>query len=143
MIVLDTNVVSEPLRKKPAAIVHAWLDDQPPGSLYLTAISQAELLHGVKRLPAGKRRRELESALTEMFSSLFDGRILAFDSKAAEKFAALLERAHKKGFVLSFADAAIAATVISNGMTLATRNTKDFRATGTPVINPWDGDTTL
>ena len=83
MIILDTNVVSEPLRPEPEPAVLAWLDAQAPATLYLTSVTLAELMTGVAALPAGRRRNKLGQALTEQVRPLFEGRVLAFDTPAA------------------------------------------------------------
>lgn len=137
MILLDTNVVSEPMKPAPNAAVLRWLDAQVPGTLYLSAISQAELLAGIGRLPTGKRKRGLEEALNELLHSLFKDRILPFDSAAAESFAKLLPVAELRGTSIAFADAAIAAIAATHQMTVATRDGAVFRGAGVLVIDPW------
>lgn len=137
MILLDTNVVSEPMKPAPDLSVINWLDRQPPESLYLSATSQAELLVGVARLPGGKRKRGLDAALTALLQSLFKDRILPFDSAAATQFAKLVPLAAARGTTIAFADATIAAIAASHGFTVATRDEDVFRAAGVPVLNPW------
>ena len=83
MLILDTNVLSEPLKPSPDAAVLRWLDLQAPTTLYLTTISQAELLAGVQALPPGKRRTELQKVLSQELPSLFSDRILAFGERRA------------------------------------------------------------
>lgn len=138
MIVLDTNVVSEPLRPRPDPAVLAWLDAQAHETLFITSVTLAELLSGVEALPAGRRRRELHDALSSQVFPLFAGRTLAFDEEAAGVFAGLNTRAVAAGNRIGFADAAIAAIAQSRGFTLATRNVKDFRGTGVRLLNPWE-----
>ena len=137
MILLDTNVVSEPMKPAPDVAVLRWLDQQPAESLYLSATSQAELLVGVARLPAGKRKRGLDAALTELLHSLFGDRILSFDSAAAGHFAKLVPLAASRGMPIAFADATIAAIAAAHQSTVATRDEAVSRATGVSVINPW------
>ncbi|MFX5937642.1 PIN domain-containing protein, partial [Acinetobacter baumannii] len=79
---LDTNVLSELLRRQPAPAVLAWFAEQPPESLFVSAVTQAEMMVGARLLSAGKRRKALEMALVAMFSEDFAGRILPFDSAA-------------------------------------------------------------
>jgi toxin FitB len=138
LIVLDTNVVSEPLRPRPDEGVLAWLDAQAPETLFITSVSVAELLSGVAALPAGRRKRDLDQALHSQVLPLFAGRVLAFDEDAAAAFAGVHARALAAGNRMGFADAAIAAMVHTHAFTLATRNVKDFRGTGVKVVNPWD-----
>lgn len=137
MIILDTNVVSEPLRPEPEPAVLAWLDAQAPATLYLTSITLAELLAGVAALPAGRRRNKLGQALTEQVLPLFEGRVLAFDMPAAHAYAPVQSGAQAAGNPISFADAAIAAIAGAHGYAVATRNVRDFKGTGVEVIDPW------
>jgi predicted nucleic acid-binding protein len=137
VIILDTNVVSEPLRPAPDPAVLAWLDAQAPDTLYLTSITLAELLAGVAALPAGRRRTKLGQALTEQVLPLFEGRVLAFDMPAAHAFAQVQVGAQSAGNPISFADAAIAAIAGAHRYALATRNVRDFKGTGVEVIDPW------
>ena len=137
MIILDTNVVFEPLKPLPEPAVLDWLDRQSPQTLYLTTVNLAELLAGIEVLPQGRRRAELQHALTTQVIPLFEGRILSFDEKAAEAFARIHASAQALGNPISFADGAIAAIASAQGFILATRNVRDFRSTGVELINPW------
>lgn len=137
MIILDTNVLSEPLKLKPEPIVLQWLDRQVPETLYLTAISFSELLAGIELLPAGRRRNKLHAAIVEQMLPLFEERILPFDLEACESFARVNARAQAAGNPISFADGAIAAIAAAHGFLLATRNERDFKGTGVKLINPW------
>lgn len=139
MIVLDTNVVSEPMRNHGNPAVEAWLDRQTAETLYLTATSLSELLVGIEMLPAGKRKHGLDAALTELMARLFGSRILAFDHNAALAYAHVVCRARGKGHAISVADAQIAAIAAIHGFTVATRDTAPFIAAGVCVIDPWDG----
>ena len=135
MIVLDTNVVSEPLKPAPSQAELDWLDKQAPETLYLTAASLAELLAGIEALPKGRRRLELEQAMGRQILPLFEGRILPFDAKAAEAFGRVRTGAQAVGNTIGFADGAIAAIAAAQGFVLATRNVRDFRGTGVELIN--------
>lgn len=137
MIVLDTNVVSEPMRTGGNSAVLAWLDRQAADTLYLTATSLAELLVGIAMLPVSKRRDGLDAALAALMSKLFAERILPFDQAAAKIFAALVGRARAAGCAISVADGQIGAIAVAHGFTVATRDTAPFEAAGVPVINPW------
>ena len=138
MIILDTNVVFEPLKPAPSQVVLDWLDRQVPETLYLTAVSLAELLAGIEVLPSGRRRLELEQAVTRQIMPLFEGRVLSFDTKAAEAFGKVRAGAQAVGNTIGFADGAIAAIATSQGFALATRNVRDFRGAGVELINPWN-----
>lgn len=137
MIVLDTNVVSEPLKQAPNPAVVDWLNAQAPETLYLTTVNLAELLAGIELLPAGKRKTALKKALDTQILPLFEGRILTFDVKAATTFAQINAKAQAAGSTLGFADGAIAAMALANGFAVATRNVGDFANTGVKIINPW------
>lgn len=138
MIILDTNVVSEPMRPSGSVIVRDWIDRQFPETLYLTATNLSELLVGIKLLPAGRRKKELSDALSQLLSQLFGSRILPFDSKAAIEYASLINRARENGAHISVADGQIAAIAALHGFTVATRDTAPFIAAGIAVINPWE-----
>ena len=138
MIVLDTNVVSEPMRPSADSTVQAWLDRQVAETLYLTATSLAELLVGIEILPSGRRKDGLAAALAELMAVLFGPRILPFDQQAAIAYAPVVNRARASGTIISVADGQIAAIAAARGFTIATRDTAPFVAAGLPVINPWD-----
>jgi predicted nucleic acid-binding protein len=137
VILLDTNVVSEPMRLEPDRNVLGWLDAQAAESLYLSTVSLAELLLGIENLPAGKRRKALAQALDEQIVALFGERILAFDIRAAEAYARVVIRARRHGHPIAVADAQIAAIAASREFVVATRDVAPFQAAGVPTINPW------
>ena len=137
MIILDTNVVSEPMKANAARAVVDWLDRQAAETLYLTAVNLAELLVGVETMPAGKRRDGVGAALGALISRLFGARILPFDESAARAYAPLVARARANGCALSMADAEIAAIASATGFTVATRDAAPFIAAGVPIIDPW------
>lgn len=138
MIILDTNVVSEPMKRGGNPAVQAWLDQQAAETLYLTAVSLSELMVGVAILPDGRRKEGLDGALNELLARLFGSRILAFDQRAAVAYAPLVCRARAGGRIISVADGQIAAIAAVHGFTVATRDTAPFAAAGVPVINPWE-----
>ena len=137
MIILDTNVVSEPLKPLPEPGVLEWLDAQAPETLCLTTITLAELLAGIAALPAGRRRTKLAQALTQQVMPLFEGRVLAFDTPAAHAFAGVHAGALAAGNPIGFADGAIAAIAAARGFIIATRNVRDFKGTGVDIVDPW------
>jgi predicted nucleic acid-binding protein len=138
MIVLDTNVISEPLKPLPDPAVVRWLDAQDPDTLYLTATALSEVLIGIALLPAGKRKRGMEFAMQALQIRLFAGRFLSFDREAAIAFALIGSRAAAKGYSISSPECQIAAIAAVHGFSVATRDTAPFRAAGVPVINPWE-----
>jgi predicted nucleic acid-binding protein len=137
VILLDTNVLSELMRPAPEPSVGQWLAAQPDASVFISAITEAELRYGAALLPSGKRRAALVAEIEGMLEADFGGRILPFDSPAAQAFAALAAERRQKGKPISQADAQIAATARSRGASLATRNAPDFDGCGVEVINPW------
>ena len=139
MIVLDTNVLSELTRRTPEAGVVAWLDSFPETKIATTAITAAELLHGVSRLPAGQRKTALAAAVHALIDDDFQGRVEPFDATAASHYAAVVNERETLGRPISAADAQIAAICRARGAVLATRNIKDFEETGVELVNPWNG----
>lgn len=137
MIILDTNVISEPMKPNANPAVRAWLDQQAAETLYLTAINLSELLVGIEILPDGKRKEGLGAALAELVARLFGSRILSFDQQAAMAYAPLINRARIGGRIISVADGQIAAIAAVHGFAVATRDTEPFVAVGVTVINPW------
>ncbi|MFH7587635.1 type II toxin-antitoxin system VapC family toxin [Oceanimonas smirnovii] len=138
MIVLDTNVVSEPLRQAPEARVIDWIDAQALETLYLSAITVAELRFGMASLPAGKRRDGLQESLEKQILPLFAGRVLPFDMSASKAYGELMAKARAAGLAIGAADGYIAATAAANGMIVATRDVSPFEAAGVDTINPWE-----
>lgn len=137
MILLDTNVVSEPLRPLPDAAVIAWIDAQLIETFYLSAISLAELRFGIALLPKGKRRDVLESRLDQQLLLLFSDRIISFDLMASRFYGAMMAQARGAGFAVDVTDGMIAATAAAHGLTVASRDTAPFISLGLKVINPW------
>jgi toxin FitB len=139
VIVLDTNVLSELMKATPADSVMRWIASKPATSLYTTSITQAEILHGIMLLSAGKRRNAFEGAAQAMFNEDFAGRILPFGSDAAAPYARIAAARRRAGHPISHFDAQIAAIAHSAGAAVATRNVSDFDGCGVKVINPWEG----
>ena len=137
MILLDTNVISEPLRLTGDVAVLNWIDAQAIETLYLSTISLAELRFGIAALPAGQRQDTLRTSLEQRILPLFAGRILSFDAAASEAYAALRARARAEGKAIAPAFHYIAATAATHGLTVATRDTGPFEAAGLTVVNTW------
>ena len=135
MIVLDTNVLSEPLKHRPDEHVLAWFAslDEETG---VTAVSVGELLTGVRALPVGRRREGLLTAI-EATLPTFAGSVLAYDEAAARHYARLQESRRGAGRPRAVEDGMIAAICIARGTTLATRNTSDFTGLGLDLVDPW------
>jgi toxin FitB len=137
MILLDTNVVSEPHRAKPDAAVQSWLNAQNAQDLFLCTPVLAELRYGSERLPSGGRRNRLESWLRDLELKHFLDRILPFDQLAAHEFGRITFRREKVGHPINPMDALIAAIAISHAASVATRDIADFENLGIALINPF------
>ena len=130
-------MVSEPLRPSPDTRVIEWIDAQALETLFLSAITVAELRAGVALLPAGKRRAGLLESLETRVLPLFAGRVLPFDLGCTQAYAELMAKARASGLAIAGADGYIAAIAAANGLTVASRDTGPFEAAGAAVINPW------
>ncbi|HDR9503015.1 type II toxin-antitoxin system VapC family toxin [Burkholderia cepacia] len=137
MILVDTNVISEPLRREPNAAVIEWLDAQHVETLFLAATSLAEIRLGVAVLPEGRRREWLHQSIEQRVLPLFRGRILPFDDAASKAYASLRARARAAGVAIAPSDGFIAGTAEANGLIVATRDVTPFEAMGIRVIDPW------
>ena len=140
MYAIDTNVASELMRPTPAPAVAAWIAERNAADLLLTAISEAELRYGVAIVPAGRRRNELEAAMTRWLEVGFNDRILPFDSAAAQHYAEIASGRRRTGRLIGEADCQIAAICRSRGAALVTRNIRDFEDTGIEIVNPWTAE---
>lgn len=137
MIVLDTNVISEIFRPEPEPRVVAWLEGLT-GEVAIAAVTLAELLAAVRRLPEGQRRSALAERLDLALEPYSATRaILPFDVAAAEQYADVLAARERAGRPIHTADAQIAAICRAHGATCATRNVKDFDGTGIDLVDPW------
>ena len=135
MILLDTNIVSESMRRQPDQRIIDWLNRQPASSLHLSAVVVDEISYGIEILPDGNRKRRLARIFSDIAAG-FAGRILPFDRDAAiqsAKFRAVRRRA---GRPMGLADSQIAGTAKSNGFDLATLNTDDFLGIALEIVGP-------
>lgn len=140
MIVLDTNVLSELIRRDPDEGVLRWMDSLDAATIATTAITAAELLYGIARLPAGRRRDLLNEAARRLIEDDLGGRVEPFDASSAAHYAALVSDRERVGRPISVADGQIAAICRNLGARLATRNTSDFEGTGIDLIDPWQSE---
>lgn len=138
MILVDTNVISEPWKPTPDERVLAWIDAQAIETLYLSAITVAELRFGIAAMPIGRKRTTLHNRLEREVLPLFQGRVLSFDLEATRAYADLMAQAKISGRAIGKADGYIAATAAARGFTVATRDASPFAAAGLKTINPWE-----
>ena len=138
MIVLDTNVISEPMRQAPDVAVVGWLNGQKDTALFTTSITVMELRFGLERLPESKRKADLWAVLDFALSRLIGARILPFDTAAAIEAARIAAQAETYGTPIGQADAQIAAIARTHGFAIATRDANPFQRAGLSVINPWE-----
>ena len=137
MIIADTNVVSEFMRDTPDPVVLAWAQGIAPAELTICVVTVEEVERGLGRLPAGRRRRELEKRWRRLVDDFAES-IAVYDLPAARETAAVLVAAQASGRPMSLADAQIAGISLARGYELATRNVSDFANTPTlTIINPF------
>lgn len=137
MIVLDTNVVSEMMRSTPEPRVVQWIDAFAADDVFVTAVTAAELMYGVARLPEGRRKQELLVKVGALIAEDFKDRVLPFDQLAAVDYANVVASRERAGRPISMADAQIAAICRNWSADLATRNVADFMDIGVRVVDPW------
>lgn len=141
MILLDTNILSEFMRPRPAPQVVTWLDAQPAEQVWVSAITRAEIGLGIALLPDGQRKQGLQKAANALFLEDFASRCLAFDETAAQAYAEIVALRIRCGRPMSVEDGQIASIALVHGLTLATRNTRDFEEIeALSLFNPWQGD---
>jgi toxin FitB len=136
VIVVDTNVISEPMRAEPDPKVVAWIAAQPRAQLYTTHINQIEVLYGAAILPEG-RRRALKTAAEGMFAEDFAGRILSFGASAAARYSEIMLSRRRVARPIEGFDALIAAIALASGATVATRDVGGFSDCGLAIVDPW------
>ncbi len=137
MIILDTNVISELMRPAPDVKVEAWLAGRDPLNVTTTTITIAEIQRGIHRLPAGKRRKDLERRFAVFIDEAFRDQLLPFDREAAFACGEVAAARERRGLHADPVDMMIAAIAKVSAATLATRNIGDFEACGVPILDPW------
>ena len=137
MILVDTNVVSELMRKLPDPAVEAWTAGQPAEELFFSAVGEAELRYGAAILPTGRRRDTLISDIEAMLREAFGDRVLLFDSDAARHYGDIAAMRRSAGRRVAPVDCQIAALARSRGLAVATRNTRDFVDMELDLVDPW------
>jgi predicted nucleic acid-binding protein len=134
---LDTNIPSELMRPRPESKVESWVDAQDMNSLFLSIVSIGELETGFTTMQDVARRARLEASLERHLAVLFPGRVLPVTQAIAVQWSRLDGMRQLAGRPLSAPDGMIAATALEHGLTLVTRNEKDFTGLGVTIINPW------
>jgi len=137
VILLDTNVVSELMRRAPSSVVERWLGRQPISSVFISSVTEAELRYGLALMPEGRRLTQLVAQANAMLAEDFANRILPFDSPAASAYARIAAGRRRAGRPISQADAQIAAIAASRGAAVATRNVMDLVDCGVDLVDPW------
>jgi predicted nucleic acid-binding protein len=135
---LDTNCISELVRRQPEPRMVEWMRAANESLLYLSVLTLGEIRKGAAALPQGNRRAYLESWLESDLQVRFSGRILAIDNHVADRWGWLTAEAQLKGRPLSAVDGLLAATALHHNLTLVSRNVSDFANTPVPILNPWD-----
>ncbi len=131
---IDTNVLSELRRRDPDVHVVRWMSERPSATLYLSVLTLGELRKGIEGLPEGERKRRLLDWLEVDLPAFFAGRILPVDAHVADRWGRLVAQA---GRPLPAIDSLLAATALTHGLTLVTRNLRDFQYSGLGVVDPW------
>ena len=132
--IVDANLLSEATKPDPAPQVLDWLrlNEQ---NLAVTPVILGELEYGILLLPASRRKKQLELWFEKIRST---AHCLDFDSKAASSWARLLAHLKSKGHAMPIKDSLIAASAIAHNLTVATRNTRDFKNARVPLLNPFE-----
>ncbi|KOX17487.1 plasmid stabilization protein [Saccharothrix sp. NRRL B-16348] len=125
------------MRQVPDDTVVRWVDQYPADEVFITAVTAAELVYGVARLPDGQRKTLLAARVAELLAEDFQDQVLPFDGVAAEYYGEIAATREEQGRPISMADAQIAAVCRRYAARLATRNTKDFIGTGITLLDPW------
>lgn len=131
---VDTNVISELRRRDPDPHVIRWFANRPTSTQYLSVLTLGELRKGVEGIPEGERKRHLLDWLAVDLPAYFAGRILPVDAVVADRWGRLVAEAQRP---LPAIDSLLAATALAQGLTLVTRNIRDFQHPGLQVLDPW------
>jgi predicted nucleic acid-binding protein len=135
---LDTNVVSELIARRPDPNVIHWVEGQDTETVFLSVITVGELNRGIQRLPDSRRKKALANWLTGDLLVRFDDRVLPLDVPVMMTWGGLVARMEADGQQIPAIDSLLAATAAQHGLVMATRNVRDFKPTGISIINPWE-----
>jgi predicted nucleic acid-binding protein len=138
MIIVDTNVVTETMKPAPAQAAVSWLNGEETSTLFLTTITIGEIRYGLRIMPQGKRRLQLEQGFERIVAEAFAGRILSFDEEAARHYGEVMGKRKEIGRPLSVQEGQIASIARANGCAIATRNIRDFVECGVEILNPFE-----
>jgi len=136
---VDTNVISEFAKPIPNSEVQQWFRNAVPDTLFVSAMTIGEIRLGIENLPVSKRRADLEVWLRNGLPAWFASNLLPITAAIADRWGRLTIQAKRKGIIVSTADGLIAATAFEHGLTLVTRNSRDFESLGIVIFDPWGG----
>jgi predicted nucleic acid-binding protein len=135
---LDTNVVSELVTRRPEPSVSQWVEGTDETLLHLSVLTLGEIRKGIVGLPHAKRRAELENWLNHGLRDRFAGRILPIDAGVADRWGHVAAQARSLNILLPVIDGLLAATALEHNLTLVTRNIRDVAGVGVLILNPWE-----
>lgn len=134
---LDTNILSELRRPKPAPEVVAFVAAQPLESMFVSSVTFAEIRFGIERVPDPVKRAELQAWLTHALRPMFESRVLPVSEDVMFRWRLLVEEGRKTGHTFSQPDLIIAASALHHGLTIVTRDVDDYSRARVAVLNPW------
>jgi toxin FitB len=137
---LDTNIISELVKPRPAPSVTAWIEATDESLLYLSVLTLGEIRRGIAALPQSRRRVTLEAWLEKDLRARFEGRILDIDQEVADRWGVLTATARRSGILIPVIDGLLAATALEHNLTFVTRGTGQIPSLGIAVFNPWQNN---
>lgn len=137
---LDTNILSELRRPRPEAKVVAFVSAQPLESLFVSAVTLAEIRFGIELVEDVHKRSALHDWLQQQLRPMFENRVLPVSEDIMFKWRLLVETGRKVGHTFAQPDLIIAATALHHGLAVVTRDIGGFEKVGVPLVNPWQGE---
>lgn len=137
---LDTNIISELVKPRPARSVTTWIEGADESLLYLSVLTLGEIRRAIAALPQSRRRAALEAWLDKDLRARFEDRILVIDHEVADRWGLLSAFARNSGIALPVIDGLLAATALEHNLTLVTRDTGQIPTMGVAVFNPWQNN---